>query len=264
MDYAIGTDWSKKAIVEGFMNHTLSTTAKTFTCSGTVKDVRDGEVEPPMQYVPVTMAGDGNPVIAAGKMGVASWPNKLWKLSPKVSSTQGVPAANLEHGPTDLQIQSVWAVWAENGRFHGIIKGTELHGSLNGNNSVTSHGYNGGKGFLPSEGRCGYYTSPSIPDRPHAQTGNEIAAFIYDAWDSYEEQHQGVTPSHKELDLSVLARAAACPAYDYETHVVREYELIFALVDCETAGPQGDFPSFERCMRMVINMLSRIWKTAHT
>jgi len=58
--------------------------------------VRDGEVEHPMQYVPITMAEDGKPVIAAQKMGLASWPNKLWKLLPKVSSTQGVPVANLE------------------------------------------------------------------------------------------------------------------------------------------------------------------------
>jgi len=92
----MGADWSKNAVVEGFMNRTLSTAAKTFTCSGTVKDVRDGEVEHPMQYVPITMAEDGKPVIAAQKMGLASWPNKLWKLLPKVSSTQGVPVANLE------------------------------------------------------------------------------------------------------------------------------------------------------------------------
>jgi len=89
-------------------------------------------------------------------MGVSSWPNKLWKLLPKVSSTQGVPVANLDQGPTDAQIQSVWGVRAENGGFHGVIKGTELHGSLYGDKSFTSHGYNGGNGFLPSEGRCGY------------------------------------------------------------------------------------------------------------
>jgi len=138
-----------------------------------------------------------------------------------------------------------------------------LHGLLYGDKSVTSHGYNGSNGFLPSEGRCGYYTSPSNPDRPHVQTGNKIVAFIYDAYDSYEEQHQGVTPSHKELDVSVLARAAACPAYDYKTHIVREYELIFAVVDCETAGPQGDFPAFERCMRMMMNTLSRTHATGY-
>jgi len=50
----------------------------------------------------------------------------------------------------------VWGVRAENGGFHGVIKGTELHGSLYGDKSFTSHGYNGGNGFLPSEGRCGY------------------------------------------------------------------------------------------------------------
>jgi len=97
------------------MNRTISTAAKTFTCSGTVKDVRDGEVEHPIQYVPVTMVGDGKPVIAAEKMGVASCPNKLWKLMPKVSSTQGVTVANLAQGPADAHIQSVWGVRAENG-----------------------------------------------------------------------------------------------------------------------------------------------------
>jgi len=157
----------------------------------------------------------------------------------------------------------VLGVWAESGGFHGVIKGTELHGLLYGNKSVISHGYNGGNVFLPSEGRCGYYTSQSNPDRPHAQTGNKIPAFIYDTYDSYEEQHQNVTCSHKELNLSVLARTTACPAYDYETHVVCEYELILALVDCERAGPQRDFPSFERCMRMMMNILSRTHATGY-
>jgi len=81
----MGLDWSKNAVVEGFMSRTLYTAAKTFTRLDTVKDVRDVEVENPMQYVPFTMVADGKPVITAGKMGVASWPNQLWKLFPKVS-----------------------------------------------------------------------------------------------------------------------------------------------------------------------------------
>ena len=216
MDYAMGADWSKNTVVEGFMNRTLSTAAKTFTCPGAVKDVRDGKVEHPMQYVPVTMAGDGKPVIAAKKMGIASWPNKLWKLIPKVSSTRGVTGSNIAPGSTDAHIQSVWGVRAENGGFHGIIKGTELHGLLYGHKSVTSHGYNGGQGFLPSEGRCGYYTSLSNPDRPHAQTGNKIAAFIYDAYDAYEEQHQG-RKKHATVDRTY------CPCRSRQTRATCDF-----------------------------------------
>lgn len=51
--------------------------------------------------------------------------------------------------------------------------------------------------------------------------------------------------------------------YDYELHVVREYENIFALTDTETAGPYGDFPTFERCMRMQMNMLSHAHATGY-
>lgn len=163
-----------------------------------------------MQWVPITMAGDGKPVIAAEKMGVTKWQNKLWQLLDKGSISQVAPAASAIHVAPSVQTQSPLGVRADNGGFHGVIKATELHVLIYGDNSVSSHGYNAGSGFLPSEGRCEYFKTPSNPDRPHAQTANKIVAFYFDACDAYEEQNGGVAPTHKQLDLFILARAVEC------------------------------------------------------
>ena len=63
--------------------------------------------------------------------------------------------------------------------------------------------------------------------------------------------------------MAMLERAAECPAYDYELHVIRDMEVVLATVDTETAGRVGDADTFERMTRLLMNLFARTHATGY-